>query len=63
MYVQSKDKDIGVLNVEDLSAEGWGTKRFVLIIDYKSYEKVMGTDLWPQKIYFKQWYPRRPNDA
>ena len=34
VYVQSKDKDIKVLNVEDQSAEGWNTKSFVLTVDY-----------------------------
>ena len=50
VYVRSKDNDIKVLNVEDLSAEGWSTKRFALTVDY-NYESHGGRLLASEDLF------------
>ena len=56
-YIQSKDVEIQ--GIEDKTSEGWQTKRFLITFDYNHYEKVMATEFWPKKIYYKRWFPAK----
>ena len=51
-------------DIKDTSTDGWDTKRFILTFDTEYFEKVMQTEFWPDRIYFKQWFkPRNPRSA
>jgi hypothetical protein len=58
-YIRDKDGGIDVVAVEDTSSPDWDTKRFKLTFKMADHDKVMAQDFWPQRIYFKRWYPVR----
>ena len=58
-YIKEKDSEIEVLEVSDTTSMGWETKRFLIKFKMTEYEKVMGEDFWPRRIYYKRWYPER----
>ena len=59
-YIASvKDGNLQAQKVEDLTSEGWDTKRFVLTFDVCHMDTVMAQDFWPKRIYFKRWFPSR----
>ena len=51
---------VQVQSVEDRTSDGWETKRFVLTFEAKYSDTVLSQDFWPKKIYFKRWFPSRP---
>ena len=61
-YIRERDPTIKATNIEDKSSDGWETKRYLLTFDAQFYEKVLCSDFWPNKIYYKQWFaPREKN--
>ena len=60
-YITSKDVD--VTKVEDTSSNDWDTKRFLLTFDYSVYDKVMESEFWPKRIFFRRWFPARVKKA
>ena len=58
-YIKERDPSVTLTNIEDKSSEGWETKRYILTFDAQVFDKVMCPDFWPNKIYYKQWYPHK----
>ena len=59
-YIKAQE-DIDPLEIEDTSSEQFYTKRFLITFKIQDYDKVMADTFWPDRIYFKQWYPARQN--
>ena len=59
-YISEKDTSINIVELKDMSSEGWETKRFVVTLQSSAYDSVMCPDFWPSKIYYKQWFKARP---
>ena len=61
-YVESKHHGLTASQIEDITSEGWNTKRFLLTFEFKHYDVVMAEDFWPRKIYFKRWFARKQSN-
>ena len=62
-YVESKG-DLKPSNIEDITSDGWNTKRFLLTFEYKHHDVIMAQDFWPRRIYFKRWFThKQPNNT
>lgn len=63
-YIKDKDESIVVTEVKDTSNEGWETKRFIVTCNSSAHDKILSSDFWPRKIYYKRWYlPRQKPQA
>ena len=59
LYVKSQNEEIELGDIQDTSSEGWQTKRFLATFDIKHYDEVMNDIFWPERIYYRIWYPER----
>ena len=60
-FIISQDDTIVPEEIKDTSSEGYHTKRFLVTFKMTDYDKIMSEEFWPDKIYFKRWFPpRRP---
>ena len=58
-YVSVQEGEVTVNNIEDMTGEGWDTKRFVLTFPLQHENKIMDPNFWPEGIYFSKWYATR----
>ena len=58
-YVEGKVDGVKPSNVEDISSDGWSTKRFLLTFEYKHHELILSQDFWPKRIFFKRWFTNK----
>ena len=58
-YIQTQDANIEPEEIKDTSSADFFTKRFLITFKSKDFETVMSNVFWPEKIYYKQWYPPR----
>ena len=56
-YIRDQDNGVDPHEIKDTSTEGRGTKRFLITLKFADMDKVMTTAFWPNKIYFKKWFP------
>ena len=59
-YIRDKDNTIAPTDLQDTSSEGWTTKRFLVTFPATAEDKVLSSDFWPSKIYYKKWFAPRP---
>ena len=63
-YISNKDATINIdsVKIDDTSSPEWDTKRFCITFGIEYFDIVMNEDFWPERIYFRQWFPdrRRP---
>ena len=58
-YIKETDEEVVPSEVTDTSSHDWETKRFLITFKFEDFEKVMTESFWPEKIYFRQWYPAK----
>ena len=60
-YIESTGKDDRVQpeEVKDTSSPDYYTKRFLITFKTKDFDTVLSDSFWPDRIYYKQWYPAR----
>ena len=61
-YIENKAEGVKPTEIEDITSEGWNTKRFLLTFEYKHFDIIKAEGFWPKKIYFKRWFPQKQKD-
>ena len=58
-FINDTEENISAVKVEDLSAVGWDTKRYIVTFNYEHLQTVVSPDFWPKGIYIKRWFPAK----
>lgn len=59
-YIQTHAEEVEPEEVKDTSSKDYHTKRFLVTFMIKDFDTVLSDTFWPERIYYKQWYPARP---
>ena len=62
-YIKDKDATLDPIEVKDTSSVGWQTKRFLVTFASVAEEKVLSSEFWPGKIYYKKWFAPRSRQS
>jgi hypothetical protein len=59
-HVTLQGIDVCKVKVSDTSTDGWPTKRFQVTFPRDMTERVLSTDFWPPKVFFREFFAPKP---